>query len=33
VTVKRNVLKTDYELPMREEYSNFIEKLIGAGYF
>jgi tRNA(His) 5'-end guanylyltransferase len=29
VSTKRNIIKIDYNLPMREEYSNFIEKIIG----
>jgi len=28
VTAERNIIKTDYDLPMRDEYSNFIEKLV-----
>ena len=30
VTMERNVLKIDHDLPMRDEYSNFIEKLVTA---
>jgi tRNA(His) 5'-end guanylyltransferase len=30
VNAKRNIIKIDYNLPMREEYSNFIEKIIGT---
>ncbi|MDR1218395.1 MAG: hypothetical protein LBK73_02170 [Treponema sp.] len=28
VKVKRNVIRIEYNLPMREEYSNFIEKIL-----
>ncbi|GHV89326.1 hypothetical protein AGMMS50267_16860 [Spirochaetia bacterium] len=30
VNVKRNVINIDYNLPMREEYSNYIEKIMGT---
>jgi tRNA(His) 5'-end guanylyltransferase len=28
VSTKRNTIKIDYDLPMREEYSNFVEKIL-----
>jgi tRNA(His) 5'-end guanylyltransferase len=30
VKAKRNIIKIDYDLPMRDEYSNFVEKIMEA---
>jgi tRNA(His) 5'-end guanylyltransferase len=30
VKVERNIIKVDYELPMRDEYSNFIREILDS---